>query len=116
MKKYLYIWLLAIPFLFSACDKDNEDLRRIEGSIFAAYTGYDSTNNADQYTVYRFYSNTEVERTERQQGPKGLILSTSNGTYTTTEDNITININGTVTGDFIDDNSFRIGDLEFNRQ
>lgn len=116
MRKYLLLHLLAIPFLFSACDKDNEDLRRIEGSVFAAYTGYDDTYITDLYTVYRFHSNTEVEKTERRQSPKGLILSTSNGTYTTTEDNITINIDGTLTGNFIDDNSFRVGDLEFNRQ
>lgn len=117
MKKFVLLFLCIIPFLFTSCDKDNEDLRRIENSRFAAYTGHDTLSNEDMFTVYRFYSNTEVERTLRTFSPQGNITSTENGTYTTTEETILINIaGGTVNGTFIDDNAFRVGNLEFIRQ
>jgi hypothetical protein len=121
MKKILSMLFLASVVLFAGCSKDGEPEFSLKGKIYAAYAynggGYTVGGiyfePYDAYSVFRFISDNEVERTTRKNNPKGGIIGElEKGTYVLNYPNLIINIEDRdkpYDCAFVDENTFRTG-------
>ncbi|GEM_PF-3343864 len=122
MEKTLFILLILIPFLFNSCSDDDDGFEpdKLVGRSFAAHAGL--VEGTDQYWVFKFTSNTELEWTIRNKNPDGLITMKANGTFGIGGNSINFFLAGNeYRGEIIDNNRFRIelnsySILEFIRQ
>ena len=125
----MMIATLSIGFISCGSD-DDEDEFSLVGKTYAAFAYHSSAMDVaglhfdgyDAYWVYRFTSTTECERQSRKGSPTGGIIGDIDKcTYTLNYPTITI-VNGTstITGTFIDQNTFRTGSgsnvLEYIKQ
>lgn len=105
--------------VISCSSDDDEDNFSLVGKTYAAFAYHSSAidvagihlDGYDAYWVYRFTSATECERQARKGSPTGGIIGDIDKcTYTLNYPTITI-VNGTstITGTFIDQNTFRTG-------
>ncbi len=99
-----------------SCKKEEEKEKpfSLVGKSYSAYAyrggGFFNDDYYDVYRVYRFVSETEVEKTARKSNPKGGIIGDiDNYTYTLDYPTITIKYDNGVKreGKFIDKKNFR---------
>lgn len=121
--------LIAVLSLgFVSCSSDNEESTpTLKGSTFVAYAyrggGFLGENDYyDVYWVIKFVSDTEYEKTSRQATPTGRIIAIETGTYVFNYPKVTLTSktglipDNVVTYNFVDSNTFRFDDVEYNRQ
>jgi len=120
--------LIAVLSLgFVSCSSDSEESTpTLKGSTFVAYAyrggGFFDNDYYDVYWVIKFVSDTEYEQTTRQASPTGRIIATETGTYVFNYPKVTLTSktgsipNYVVTYDFVDSNTLRFGNVEYNRQ
>lgn len=125
MRKMLLVVLAVV--MMAGCTKT----KGVVGSTFAAF-GYHVDDKViagmhfdgyDAYRVYRFIDSGTAEKTTRKYSPQGEIIGDiETCTYSYSYPAITItykNYDGsdrTVTGEFLDNDTFRIGKEDYIRQ
>jgi len=118
MKRIIII--ISIILLSTSCSKESVEVSfSLVGKTYSAYSGKSVSGNEDMYEVYRFISTSNAEYTLRYNSPTGRINPYSLDTckYSLEYPKITIFINGnTLIGNFIDNNTCRIGTNEYIKQ
>ncbi|MCM1176700.1 MAG: hypothetical protein NC335_02970 [Bacteroides sp.] len=105
MKKFITLTLIAITtLLLAGCKKEKEEFSLV-GKTFIC-------PRASHYVIWKFISETEMERSLRTGSPEGPFLrKPKSGSYSLNYPYLIVTVDGiTYNCDFIDETSFRTHD------